>query len=396
MKKAFTIVELLVAMALLAILIAISGLVFSSAVKAYRTAGAATEIAAKLSTVTDRLERDLQSLVPGMPIAIWFEQQAVDVNGDGIVDRYDRFDQIQFFSTGDTFESSRQWKYANAISETLSGNTARVYYGHANQVRISGLARAPYRNYNSAFINPAERATETILSRRVHLMTSLPMVPVFPSASAFFVSNFTGWLLGGFAGNPFGNDVFEYDNITLSDWTNILSLPANADHYLKTCFDNNVNNNDGRPGVDLTASDGQSLHMILAQGVGSFSIQWAYIADDMIQQCCPGALNKPQFNEIRWWPSLDPDGDGIILDSDFGTAGMNRNAFGCYMRFPSNPSPPTAVWPWYGISGCLSQTNWRFRSDYFPKALKFTFTLYDSNGVFKDGKTFTHIVYLND
>jgi hypothetical protein len=29
-------------------------------------------------------------------------------------------------------------------------------------------------------------------------------------------------------------------------------------------------------------------------------------------------------------------------------------------------------------------------------ALKFTFTLYDSNGVFKDGKTFTHIVYLND
>ena len=32
----------------------------------------------------------------------------------------------------------------------------------------------------------------------------------------------------------------------------------------------------------------------------------------------------------------------------------------------------------------------------FPKALKFTFVLRDSNGVFDDGKTFTHIVYLDN
>jgi len=30
------------------------------------------------------------------------------------------------------------------------------------------------------------------------------------------------------------------------------------------------------------------------------------------------------------------------------------------------------------------------------RALKFTFTLYDSKGVFKEGKKFTHIVYLDD
>ena len=33
---------------------------------------------------------------------------------------------------------------------------------------------------------------------------------------------------------------------------------------------------------------------------------------------------------------------------------------------------------------------------YWPRALKFTFTLYDSRGVFKDGQTFTHIVYIGD
>lgn len=30
------------------------------------------------------------------------------------------------------------------------------------------------------------------------------------------------------------------------------------------------------------------------------------------------------------------------------------------------------------------------------RAFKFTFTLYDSHGVIKNGRTFTHIVYLGD
>ncbi len=33
---------------------------------------------------------------------------------------------------------------------------------------------------------------------------------------------------------------------------------------------------------------------------------------------------------------------------------------------------------------------------YWPKALKFTFTLYDSKGILKQGRTFTHIVYFGD
>jgi prepilin-type N-terminal cleavage/methylation domain-containing protein len=33
---------------------------------------------------------------------------------------------------------------------------------------------------------------------------------------------------------------------------------------------------------------------------------------------------------------------------------------------------------------------------YWPKALKFTFTIYDSKGILKQGRTFTHIVYFGD
>ncbi len=35
-------------------------------------------------------------------------------------------------------------------------------------------------------------------------------------------------------------------------------------------------------------------------------------------------------------------------------------------------------------------------SDIWPKAIKFTFTLYDSKGILKSGSTFTHIVYLGN
>jgi len=387
MKKAFTIIELLVAMALLAMLIAISGMVFSTAVKAHRTANAAAEVAAKLFALTDQLNRDFQGLRKDMPAAIWFEYDS---------NTGKRYDQIQFFADG-TFSSSRQWGGAS-----LEGNTARVYYGHANNVKIvksTSWQRTPdaTRYYNSTYFTAKntpnfyrERGTKAILARRAHLSVQLSSLATFPDATNF--SNaasqtaFIPWLTNTSTG--YGNDVFEYDNISLSDWTNILASPTNATQYLNTCF----NNATGRPGVDLTASDGESLHMVMVQGIGSFSIQLAYTSDDMRLRGVPDSdLNRPGFAGIRWWPSLDANGDGNASDSDFGTAGMNAASFGCYMQFPSTPT----LTGWYGTSGCLTGTTWRFKSDYFPKALKFTFTLYDSNGVFKDGKTFTHIVYFN-
>jgi len=358
MKKAFTIIELLVAMALLAMLIAISGMVFSTAVKAHRTANAAAEVAAKLFALTDQLNRDFQGLRKDMPAAIWFEY-----------DSGKRYDQIQFFADG-TFSSSRQWGGAS-----LEGNTARIYYGHANQVRInsSTYQRMLYRNYKYSYSNTREWGTQTILARRAHIQTanSMPAWGLFPvDTSANFATSFIPWRDGGSSGNYFGNDVFEYDNVSLSDWMNILadSTKANQNKYLDTCF----NNTSGRPGIDLTASDGQSLHMVMAQGIGSFSVQLAYMSGGV----------------LYWWPSDDPDGNPATLDSDFGTTKMNATAFGYYMNFPIAPSSPD----WKPTVPYLSLLT---TSNSYPQALKFTFTLYDSNGVFKDGKTFTHIVYFN-
>lgn len=50
----------------------------------------------------------------------------------------------------------------------------------------------------------------------------------------------------------------------------------------------------------------------------------------------------------------------------------------------------------YNIPGGLVIDDWSDESASWPRALKFTFTLYDSKGIIKDGRTFTHIVYLGD
>ena len=61
MKKAFTITELLLAISLMVVLMATSGVVFKTAVTAHRTASATAEIARKLRGITDQLNADFQA-----------------------------------------------------------------------------------------------------------------------------------------------------------------------------------------------------------------------------------------------------------------------------------------------------------------------------------------------
>ncbi|MEN6307373.1 MAG: prepilin-type N-terminal cleavage/methylation domain-containing protein [Anaerohalosphaeraceae bacterium] len=356
MKKAFTIIELLVAMALLAILVAISGVVFSAAVEAHRTASATTEIMARMRALTEQLDMDMRGIRKDMPVAIWFEY-------DPATGR--RYDQIQFFADG-VFQSSKAWAYVNESTtppepktETLEGNTARVYYGHANNVVIdaSGKSRTLSRAYDGAVADARSLGTQVILARRAHLMTQLTMPTgyIFPVVSTFTTS-FIPWLNG----TLYGNDVFEYDNMSLSEWRALLSSPTNASRYILTCFNNDLN---GRPGVDLSASDGQSVHMVLTQGVGSFAVQ--------------------VFNSsLNWEPvAADfPASDPRLGQYYYKTSDMT------FLTSFSVSTDDDSAKDWILMTGGFSDV----------KALKFTFSIYDSKGVFPEGKTFTHIVYLNN
>ena len=367
MRRGFTIVELLVAIGILVALLTASGLIFSMAVDAQRAASATSEITEKLQAIRDQLDNDFGGLLKDEALAIWFELNPVDEDGDGTTDRYERFDQILFFADGD-FQTIRQYD-DGAVVDTVWGNAARVYYGHADKIDYA----------NRTDVNKALVQTYPFfktLARREHVLTANAGLAVFPDITN--VTTFADTFI------PLYNDFYEYDTIdNVSLWANILDYinpvdgPVNSEQVLWTCFDYA----EGRAGVDL--KEPLTLHMLMCQGVGSFKIQWSYDVS----------------GQVRWFPSTDPDGDDNETDSDFGSSAMDEDGFGVYFEMPDGIDVDIdgdGNNDWYCPDYDVVKTAiGPFPLNFYPSALKFTFTLYDSNGVFAEGKTFTHIVYLD-
>jgi hypothetical protein len=121
--------------------------------------------------------------------------------------------------------------------------------------------------------------------------------------------------------------------------------------------------------------------MLLCEGVGEFKIQGWYDA------------------ESRWVPEVDVDGDGDLTDRSDFFLGTN-NVPG--VLYPYRIAVPSSVPPDYGgvkikgisYTGSLDETDFN-RIPGLGRALKFTFTLFDSKGIIEQGRTFTHIVYLD-
>jgi prepilin-type N-terminal cleavage/methylation domain-containing protein len=104
------------------------------------------------------------------------------------------------------------------------------------------------------------------------------------------------------------------------------------------------------PDVNLT-SNPDTIRRLLCENTGQMVIDWS------------DGVSKDPNGAIAWFGYASPHGLAIEF---------------------SSPGLYTATW-----TPAVLQSLW-------PKALKFTFTLYDSRGVFRDGQKFTHIVYLGD
>lgn len=369
MRRGFTIVELLVAIGILVALLTASGVIFSMAVDAQRVASATSEITAKLQAMRDQLDYDFSHLDKTGPLAIWFEVNPV-YEDSGAVDRYERFDQILFFDAGGNFDTTRQYddNPDPAIDNlvTVSGNSARVYYGHADRIdyvnrtdAVKGLVEG-YQFFRT-------------LARRQHVLTNQRVDP-FPNFLDFV--NYTDFSA---AFVPIYNDLYEYDTLSLNGWGSIFDYidpvngPVNAEHVIRKCFDNV----EGRAGIDL--GEPLTLHMLICQGVGSFKIQLAYDVN----------------GQLLWLPETDTVADVlnfvVIQDDSFGLYSDMPN--GIDVDTNSDGVNDWQVQPsgWYDTDGdAILDTLLEPLG-----AFKFTFTLYDSNGIFREGKTFTHIVYLD-
>jgi len=342
----FTLIEIVVAIGILVMVVGFSGVIFQRSIGSYRTSMAQAEIMRKLRVITEQLDSDFRGLRKDAPMYIWFAKGT-----DTKYDVNNRFDQIMFFADGD-FQSTQTFN-----SKTVVGNVARIYYGHAHSIDPQ----------DKNFKNPDSlRPINRLLARRQHIFTA--DTTTFPAWYDFsnFIATFT-WQ---------NNDYYEYDSNSLSQWQAIVNDPVNGPSYaaqvVATCFNN-------RPVINI--ADASTIHNLMTEGIGSFSIQWDYITRS----------NVTPAEAHFWWPALDPDGNPATTnDSDFdGSSSLHRNPIGIYFN---------SAWPgngWFKPDEAQGSYYPAVKPAY-PKALKFVFVIYDSRGVFPNGQTFSHIVYLGD
>jgi prepilin-type N-terminal cleavage/methylation domain-containing protein len=347
MKRAFTLIELLVAVAVFAVVLSFVSVIFRVSIDAHRTAIANAEIMQKLRAITDQLSADFKGLrKDGEIFVAWTAkpQTGDEPNAPGV---YERFDRIMFFADGD-FQSY-------GVNPMIRGNIARICYMLANSPSQDDPKRAHEQE-------PRER----ILARTQHILTADSTLADFLDPNSFTDEQWYVW-----------NNRYEYDKISLDAWKKIswrqkvdmLSVITDV-----TVQPSRITEKWKSRGATVSSADPNSIHMLLCEGVSAFKIQGWY---DILQQ---------------WVPKVDPDDDGDLTDTHF------------FLTEPN--SVPGVLYP-YPPFGGLSMNNINYPRELIDeahyneipglgRALKFTFTLYDSRGVIKRGRTFSHIVYLGN
>ena len=138
MRRAFTLLEVVVAVGLLALMLLFSSAIFRVSIDSHRQAMANAEIMRNFRALTDQLNADFKGARTYLNGQVGYGFDDSDINGDGKIDTSEvknvRSDVIAFFSVGD-FQSTGQ--YGSSGSEkTIAGNAASIYYGLAKNSGI--------------------------------------------------------------------------------------------------------------------------------------------------------------------------------------------------------------------------------------------------------------------
>lgn len=352
MKKAFTLIELVVTIGILAMMVSFTSVIFKVSIETYRVAEANSEIMQKLRAITNQLNADFKSLRKDGEIFVAWHVAEGNTPAEN-----ERFDSIMFFANGD-FHS-----YHPFGGNIIRGNVARISYM---------LARNSTQPEDGLPVNQEPR--ERILVRSQNILTAdtrLPPITFSTLYDGFEDANqWRGW-----------RDELEYDRTTIQEW--IMLDPRWKRDILAVLTGFPISGIIGvivEGGLTVEPGNPDLYHMILCEGVGEFKVQ--------------GWSDRYR----RWVPDSDPYGDGV---SDLNVFKDIQNGFLLYPQ--RNLSLIQGVF----LGGEIDSSANNYYRDVINeqdfneipglgRALMFTFTLYDSKGIFENGRTFTHIVYLDE
>jgi prepilin-type N-terminal cleavage/methylation domain-containing protein len=282
MRRAFTLIELVVALGVLAIILSFAGVIFRVSIDAQRLAMANAEIMQKFRVITQQLDADFRGRIPQYGGNLSATNRTVTAGPNQVT--VISSDAVAFLANGD-FQSTNQYGVDPLTARTVVGNVAAVYYGHGQ----------PDPNFYPplAYFEPRER----ILLRRQTIL--VPQVSDVPTSTDPLAEYYSASLSQWHVNPPF---------VDAEDWTQRPVIqPAYVDRY-------------------------QSMY--LAEGVGDFAIHYLPSDADVSD------LSTSWRRDVV----ADPDGQGQAE---------------------------------------------RIQE---LRALRFTFTLYDSKGIIANGRRFTHIV----
>ena len=277
MRKAFTLLELIVALGILAVVLSFAGLIFRVSIDSHRMALANAEIMQKLRVITEQLDSDFKKahFKYGGRIEAHTTTYTTEVN-DVDVEVAVNSDSIVFFANGD-FQSTEQYD-----GQTVVGNVAVIFYGHPDP---------------DSYDRPPEPKDHILLRRQTILTPYAPEASSDPNGE-YYLTSLEQWRAGTLATD-------------LKGWAR-------------------------RPLIDVNDLRAQQP-IYLARGVYDFTI--SYLDADATEPVIT-------TEAIDWKREIEEEGTGVLVS----------------IR---------------------------------PSALRFTFTLYDSRGIIKKGRTFTHIVLVD-
>ncbi len=363
MRKAFTLMEMMVALGILAVILSFAGVIFRVSIDSHRLALANAEIMQKLRAITEQLDVDFRGLrKEGEIFVVWRAARKPGFTGANPNDpnAFERFDRIMFFAAGDfqTYPLSRPL----ARSNPDRSNLARICYA---------LANGPSANPDDPNRPQMQKPQRRVLARTQHLLDAPYSTTVNRDdplgMSAYTDAQWRQW-----------NSESQEEGITLRGWQ-LIPMAIKA-HMLSVIGDvpiegaNPSTKNETAGGITVDPAQPNTLHSLLCEGVGQLKIQgWSDA-------------------EARWIPEVDPNGNGDLTDdSDFFLNGTDLDTGEVPGVWYPNGA---AIFRDYRVDDL-----WGMDLRDVPglgRALRFTFTLYDSRGLIRNGRTFTHIVYLDN
>lgn len=169
-RKAFTLIELVVAIGILSMVLSFAGVIFRVSIDSQRAAIANADIMHKLRAITDQLNSDFKSIASGGGYIGFNNDPPRRIGGETVEVNSDC---IAFFTNGD-FQSTGQYE-----GKTITGNVACVFYGMADP---------------NSFSNPP-KPEEKILLRRQTILSADADAPVVGSdpCGEYYIKSLSQW-----------------------------------------------------------------------------------------------------------------------------------------------------------------------------------------------------------